>query len=342
MLNLIRSRNYIIIKDRKELERAKSCDVCRYIIFEESNVIYIWTRLFGKWNKEKYVLFGSSKDKDEETTGLKAYQSFYAYCGREEIEKMKHILSPISMWESYEQMHYANVEFIGEKIYQPIYEFDANSAFTYGALKLPDGFNLLKEYMLGLYELKEKAKNSITRSKYKNLQNFLIGYFARIKEFIRVRSDIIRESNKNIELRMAEIIKNNGKVYISNTDSIVTDEIGANVMEKYIGSDVGKFKLSTKTDRLFYKSSNAYQLGDKIVYSGVSYFARQHTDFFNDIYAEQKGSLIKGFDFSLNLDDEMYSRICRVKYGAIEVTVCNKIGEVIETIFYRISNKESK
>lgn len=338
MIDLIRSRNYIIIKDKKELERAKSCDVCRYIILEENNVIYIWSRLFGKWNREKYVLFGSSKDKDEETTGLKAYQAFYCYCGKEEIERMKHILNPISMWESYEQMHYANVEFVGEKIYKPIYEFDANSAFTYGALQLPKDFDLLKEYMLRLYELKETANNSITRSKYKNLQNFLIGYFARIKEFVRVRSDIIRESNKNIELKMAEIVKNKGNVYLSNTDSIVTDEIGAEIMQKYIGSDVGKFKLSTKTDKLFYKSSNAYQIGEKIVYSGVSYFARKHTDFFSDLYAEQKGSLIKGFDFVLNLEDDMYSKVCRVKYGTIEVNVCNKIGELVETIFYKINN----
>ena len=82
---------------------------------------------------------------DIETTGNKAYQSFYSYCGKEEIEKMKHILSPIPIWESFEQMHFANYEFSQQKIYKTIYEYDANSSFTFGALQLPDGFNLLKE-----------------------------------------------------------------------------------------------------------------------------------------------------------------------------------------------------
>lgn len=336
MISLKKSRNYIVVKNKKELELAKACDVCGYIIWEDNNVIYIWEKRFGKWVKEKYVAFGNSKDKDDETTGLRAYQSFYAYCGKDEIERMKHIYTPIPMWESYEQMHYANFEYMGEKIHKPIYEFDANSAFTYGTLQLPDGFEPLKEYMVGLYEQKQNAINKITRSKYKNLQNFLIGYFARIKDFVRVRSEIIKESNKNIELRMVEIVKNKGSVYLSNTDSIVTDEIGAAIMEKYKGDGVGQFKLSTITDRLYYKSSNAYQLGDKVVYSGVSYFARKHTDFFEERYAEQKGSLIRPFNFSLNLENEEYLKLCRVEFGQIEVTVVNRIGEKIDTIIYKI------
>lgn len=336
MIKLVKSRNYIIIKDRKELDKAKSCDICRFIILEENNIIYIWIKSFGKWVKEKYIVFGTAKEKDDEVTGLKAYQSFYSYCGKIEVEKMKHILEPIPIWESYEQMHYANIDFIGEKIYKDIFEFDANSAFTYGTLRLPDGFELLKEYMVSLYEKKEETTNKITRSKYKNMQNFLIGYFARIKEFVRVRSEIIHESNINIKLKMAEIVKNKGNVYLSNTDSIVTDEIGAEIMQKYLGKKIGQFKLNNKAERLFYKSPNAYQLGDKVVYSGVSYFARKHTDFFEDKIAEQSGSLIKSFNFEICSSDESYSKLCRVEYGEIKVTVVNKIGEVLDTIIYKI------
>lgn len=342
MISLTSSRNYIIIKDKKELELAKACDVCRYIILENNNVIYIWSRAFGKWTKEKYVLFGNVKEKDEETTGIKAYQSFYSYCGKDEIEKMKHILTPIPIWESYEQMHYANISFMGKKIYENIYEFDANSAFTYGALQLPDGFELLKEYMTELYEKKETAQNKITRSRYKNLQNYLIGYFARIKDFVRVRSEIIRASNFNIQSKMAEIVTNKGYVYLSNTDSIVTNEVGAAVMEKYTGNKVGQFKLSTFTDRLYYKSPNAYQLGEKVVYSGVSYFARKHTDFFKEQFAEQKGSLIEPFDFALEATNESYYKLCRVRYGEIVVTVVNKIGEKLDTIIYKIGGQNGK
>lgn len=338
MIKLKSSRNYIVVKTKKELELAKSCDVCGYIILEDKNVIYIWTKTFNKWVKEKYIAFGTSKEKDEETTGLKAYQSFYSYCGKDEVERMKSILSPIPIWESYEQMHFANIDYIQEKIFEPIYEYDVNSAFTYGATKLPDDFELLKEYLTELFEERRKTTNIITKSKYKNLQNYLIGYFARIKDFIRVRSDIIYESNKHIELKMIEVVKNKGKVYLSNTDSIVTDEIGAEVMEKYKGDGLGQFKLSTKTDKLYYKSPNAYQLGDKVIYSGVSYFARQHTDFFNERYAEQKGTLLKSFNFELNLEDENYFKLCRVEFGEIKVNIVNRLGEKIETINYKLGD----
>lgn len=337
MINLPKSRNCIVIKSKKELDEAKSCDLCRFIIFEDNNAIYVWTRAFGKWSKERYVAFGEAKEKDETVSGLRAYQSFYYYCGKEEVEKMKHILTPIPIWESYEQMHYANIDFIGEKIMQPIYEFDANSAFTYGVMQLPKGFELLKEYMMELYNKKENTTNKIIRSKYKNLQNFLIGYFARIKEFVKVRSEIIHESNLNIQFRMAEIVKNKGKVYLSNTDSIITDEVGASVMEKYKGNGVGQFKLEAITDKLFYKSPNAYQLGDKIIYSGVSYFARKNTDFFKEQYAHQQGNLIQPFDFELEGSDDNYLRLCKIRYGEITVTVTNKIGEVLDILTYKLS-----
>lgn len=336
MIKLKSSRNYIVIKTKKELELAKACDVCGHIIFEDKNIIYIWTKEFNKWIKEKYVVFGTSKEKDEETTGLKAYQSFYAYCGKDEVEKMKTVLSPIPIWESCEQMHFANIDYMQEKIFEPIYEYDVNSAFTYGATKLPDEFKLLKEYLAGLFEERLNTTNAITKSKYKNLQNYLIGYFARIKDFVRVRSDIIQESNKHIELKMVEVVKNKGKVYLSNTDSIVTDERGAEIMEKYKGDKLGQFKLSTKTDKLYYKSPNAYQLGEKVIYSGVSYFARQHTDFFNERYAEQKGTLIKPFNFELDLENEDYFRLCKVEFGEINVKVVNKLGEEIEQINYKL------
>jgi len=336
MIKLKSSRNYIIIKDKKELELAKACDLCLFIIWEQNNAIVVWEKLFGKWVKNKYVVFDKSKDKDDETTGLKAYQSFYAYCGKTEVERMKGILKPIPMWDSYEQMHYSNIEFMEKKLYQNIYEFDANSAFTYGVTKLPEGFELLKEYMISLYEMKEQATNQITRAKYKNLQNFLIGYFARVTEFVRVRSEVIYNSNDNIQRHMAKIIKNGGTCFISNTDSIVTDDKGAEVMLPILGSDVGQFKLSTKTDRLFYKSANIYQLGDKVVYSGVSYFARKHTDFFKDRFAEQKGTLIEGYDFYFNLDNDEYNKLCRVKNGEIKVTIFNKIGEVLDELNYKL------
>lgn len=338
MKRLINARNYIIVKSKKELELAKACDICRFIIWEDKNAIYIWTRQNYKWVKEKYVEFGKSTETDDTITGLKAYQSFYAYCGKDEVERMKHILTPIPMWDSFEQMHFANIDFAGEKIYQPIYEFDANSAFTYGTMQLPEGFEPLKEYMGNLFEHKKSALNKITRSRFKNLQNYLIGYFARIKEFVRVRSEIINESNINIKLRMAEIVKKKGVVYLSNTDSIVTNEKGAEVMQKYMGDNVGQFKLELSTDKLFYKSPNAYQIGDKVVYSGVSYFARQHTNFFDDKIAEQRGSLIKGLEFTIDTSSDEYLKICKVGYGQITVIITNLIGEELERIHYKIGD----
>ena len=50
---------------------------------------------------------------------------------------------------------------------------------------------------------------------------------------------------------MAEIVSHKGFVYLSNTDSIVTNEVGAEIMEKYKGDGVGQFKLSTLDDKLY-------------------------------------------------------------------------------------------
>lgn len=336
MRSLLKTRNYIVIKNIKELKDAFSCDLCRFIIMEDKNAIFIWIKNHGKWIKETFVAFGEYKEKDLETTGKKAYQDFYYYCGKEEVDKMKTILRPIEVWESEEQLHWYNFEYANTKIYEDIYVFDANSAFTYGVMQLPAGFEKLKEYMLSLYEKKEFSTNSITRSRYKNLQNFLIGYFARVKGFVAVRSKVIEESNRNILLRMAEINKKGGTVYLSNTDSIITNKIGADIMQRHIGTEVGKFKLENKVNRFYYKSSNAYQLGDKVKYSGVGYYSRKHTDFFKDQTATQRGSLIEPFDFILEPSSDEYLKLCRVKFGQIEVTVINGIGEEVKREYYSI------
>ena len=211
---LSRARTYIIIKNIKELEVAKQNHLCMHIIYESNNCIYIWNRINSKWSKTVYSVYGKVKELDFETTGLKAYQSFYYYCGAEEVEKMKLILSPIDVWDSYEQMHYANIDFIGQKIYKNIYEFDANSSFTFGVFQLQEGFKKLKEYYDYLYNQKENAKNQLIRSKYKNLQNYLIGYFARVKQFVALRSNIIFNSNMNIVSKMKEIKREGGEVYL--------------------------------------------------------------------------------------------------------------------------------
>jgi hypothetical protein len=336
-MHLIKSSCYIIIKNKYELKEAKKCDLCLNIIMEDNNIIYIWTKKNGDWFLNKYVVFGEDTNIDMETTGYKSYLDFYAYCGKEEVEKMKQILPIINKWESEEQMHYFNFDHIGEKIYKDIYVFDANSSFTYGVTKLPKGFELLKKYMLSLYDLKEKSTNKITRQKYKNLQNYLIGYFTKIKEFVSVRSEIINASNNNIRTKMSEIIYNGGKCYISNTDSIVTDSIGNDIMQKYIGNKVGQFKLEKKSDRLYYESANIYQIGDKVKYSGVGYFARKHVDFFKDLNARQEGNLIIGNNFYFNLESDEYTKLCSVEYGVIKVTIFNKLVEKINILKYKIS-----
>ena len=91
-----------------------------------------------------------------------------------------------------------------------IFHIDVNSAFSYGTIKLQNDFDLLKEYMLSLYELKKNATTDIEKSRYKNLQNYLIGYFSRIKKFVKLRSDIIDNSNKNVRKMMKDVINNHG------------------------------------------------------------------------------------------------------------------------------------
>lgn len=331
-------RNYIVIKNISELYNAKTNNLCLHIIYEDNNVIHMWDKILGKWVKSVYVAFDDNKEFDYYTSGFKAYQNFYKYCGEEEVERMKHILKPIEVWESEEQIHFANLDFIDEKIYKNIYVFDVNSSFTYGVMQLQAGFEKLKEYFQNLYELKKNAPNRMLRSRYKNLQNYLIGYFARVKEFISLRSEIIRLSNKNIRLKIGEIHKNKGTVYLSSTDSIITDDKGAQIMNKYIGNELGQFKLELKSNKLCYRSSNCYQVGDKIVYSGVGYFARKHVNLFEDVNAVQKGRLIEPYDFIIS-DDEDNMKVCKVRYGRIIVTKVNKLKETIDTIVYEIKGE---
>lgn len=328
--------NCAIVHNAGELRNAMSDILCGHIIWERGGTIYLYTRHLNKWLREKYVLFGEDKETDEEVTGRMAYQKFYGYCGKDEVEKMKLILPRIEAWDSVEQLHYSNVFHAGEKIEKRIYEFDANSSFTYGIYGLPKGFEKLKEYTATLYSKKESAVDAVERSKYKNLQNFLVGYFARVSGFVSTRSNIIDISNNNIGERMREVIENKGTVYISNTDSIVTDDYGADVMGKYLGKAAGQFKLKGTFDRLFYKSSNCYQIGNDVVWSGVKYFARKNTDFFADRIAEQEGSLIEGYDFTIPEEGSNRVKKCRVKYGVIEVSIYNTIGELVEEKEYRI------
>lgn len=338
MIKLSNSRTYIIIDNLKELDSAKQCDLCMHIVYEHGNVIYMWDLKNLKWVKSRYTAFGEAKYKDDVTTGFEAYQLFYNYCGKEEIDRMKTILKPIECWESFEQMHFCNLEYCHTKIYENIFEFDVNSSFSYGATLLPDGFEPLKCYMRELYEKRRTTKNVQEKARLKNLMVYLVGYFSRIKGFVAVRSAIIDNSNQNIRKHIIKIRKNGGKVYLSNTDSIVTDEKGAEIMMPILGDGLGQFKLSKFTDRLYYRSPNSYQIGDKVVYSGVNYFARKHTDLFKNIDATAKGKLIEGYDFALNETDEMYSRICRVKKGHIEVTVYNALKEVIDVVIYKLGD----
>lgn len=328
--------NYAIVHNSGELKRAMNDILCGHIIWERGGTIYLYVRHLNKWLREKYVLFGEDKQTDEEVTGRMAYQKFYSYCGKEEVERMKLILPKIDAWDSVEQLHYSNVFHSGEKIRKNIYEFDANSSFTYGIYGLPKGFEKLKEYTETLYQKKQEAVDAVTRSKYKNLQNFLVGYFARVSGFVSTRSNIIDISNNNIGDRMREVNDKKGTVYISNTDSIITDDYGADVMAKYMGSNAGQFKLKGTYDRLYYRSSNCYQLGNDVVWSGVKYFAKINTDFFEDRIAEQRGSLIEGYDFVVPEEGSKRVKKCRVRFGVIDVFIYNEIGELVGQKEYKI------
>lgn len=336
MSNWSVSKIFILARNRKDVDIAKKNSICRVIIYEENNILHIWKKYLGKWVYSKHIAYDDDIERDNTVTGLKAYQEFYKYCGKDEIERMKDIFRPIAVWESQEQMHFANVEYVNQKIYEPIYKFDANSSFTYGAYQLPSDFDIMKEYFSNVYSKKESAATKLERSFYKNMQNFLVGYFARVKGFISVRSNIIHNSNTNIRTRIREISKNGGKVYLSNTDSIITNSIGADVMSKYIGKSAGMFKLEKVGDRLIYKSSNAYQLDDDLVYSGVKYFARKEIDLFKDEHAIQKGSFIEPMEFMSDISENGNRRLCSIKLGEIEVRKFNSLGELVKITRYRL------
>lgn len=331
--------NYVKARSFKEVAEAMNIDLCRYIVYETNEYIYAWYRYNGKWYKEKYCAYHEVRESDEETKGFDAYMRFYSYCGKAEIERMKTILRPMEIWESEEQLHYSNPEYAKKKIKEKVYVVDCNSSFTYGALQLPSGFDILKQYMTELYEFKRTAERPKIRSKYKNLMNFLIGYFARIDSFVSLRSEIIKNSNDNIINHIRKIRRLGGKVYISNTDSIFTDEVGMDYMSKFIGDGVGEFKLERQADRFIYLSSNAYQLDNKLTYSGIPYLERKHTDLLNDRFAKQEGELIVPRDYLPLISEKENAKICKLKYGEIKVTVTDALGEILEIIKYNINGE---
>ena len=291
MINLGKSRLYVVVRNKVDYDKAKKIPDCRYIVFEKGCNIFICSESKGSFIKKRYNVFYKATDEDIDTTGIEAYQSFYRYCGREMIDSMKSACRIINSWDSYEQLHYYNFDYADTVINEPVFVYDVNSSFTYGAMQLPKEFDKLKEYMLFLYECKKQASNEVDRSKYKNMMNYLIGYFARVKEFVWLRSEIIRNSNYNINLKMSDIVDAGGKVYLSNTDSIFTDKVGSDVMKKYVGDELGQFKLEKQANKFIYKSSNIYQLGSDVVYSGVKYFARKYVNLFDGTFAQQSGIL---------------------------------------------------
>ena len=335
-MKLPKTRNYIVIKNNSELAPAMKNPICRFIIQERSNSIFLWRKLGREWKFYKFSFFGESVASEDGTSGFLSYQSFYNYCGREEIEKMKKVFPNIEKWESEEQLHYYNPKYSGELLKGKFFELDVNSSFSYGVMQLPSDFIKLKEYMMILYDKKKTAKTKQTRTKYKNMQNFLIGYFFRIKDFVSLRSKIIENSNNAVLDKISEIVENGGHVYLSNTDSIITDEIGYFVMKRYIGEKVGELKLELVSNKLYYESSNCYQIGDKLVYSGVKYFARQHTDLFKKQTATQSGELVRAYDLEIDPLIEDFNNIGKIKESKIIVNVYNSLGEKINEVIYKI------
>lgn len=341
MLSLNPSSNYVVARNMKEVRIAKQKGLCRFIILETPTAITIWNYVAGNWDIEQFILTNDFCPQPLELTGLDAYRAFYSYCGRDEIERMKSIYTPIPSWEAEPPFHYCNLNYVDMKLYQPIYELDANSAFTYGTTRLPDDFNLLKQYMTMLYGRKRDTTSKTQRSLYKALMNYLIGYMARVKGFSGVRSHIIAESNLNIKRHMVDIQAAGGTVFLSNTDSIVTDEKGMSAMQDSIGAEVGQFKVQSTSDKLYYKSSNAYQLGDNVTYSGVGYYARKHTDFFKGEYAVQTGKFIIPKDIDWEDEEGSLCHLSSVEWDRICVTVFYLNGEYKKRFYYRLGGDKS-
>lgn len=313
-------------------------ELCRHIIIESGNTIFLYNKYNGKWLKSVYSCYFEPEEKDFSTSGFEAYRLFYDYAGKDEVEKMKSYYNEINIWESFEQFHYYNLEYANEVINNKVYVYDVNSSFTYGALQLPDCFFKLKEYLMILYDKKKLAENKALRARYKNLQNYLIGYFSRVKKLIAVRSQIISKSNSNVKQFIIKIKRKRGKVFLSNTDSITTDEIGRTVLDEYIGSGVGELKLEKTANKFFYKSSNCYQLDDKVIFSGVKTFARKNTDLINGFSAKQYGELIKSYDYELT-EKSGGIRLCKVDFSEIKVDIYNILFEKVETKIYKLKGE---
>lgn len=325
-------RVWSVAKAIPEIKMLKEIKLCSGIAFERGEQITLFFKNKTGWTQCDYL---GENDTAFDVSGNSAYRAFYSFCGREEIEKMKKVLPKIEIWESVEQIHYFDFHYAETFIFDKIYEVDVNSSFAYGSLKLSGQFSLLKKYMLMLFAGKRTAATLRERDFFKKMQNYLIGYFARIKDFVSLRSEIIKNSNMHLYSLISKIKSAGGEVYLSSTDSILTNECGFNAVREFLGDGIGQLKLVNVGEKLYYQSSNIYQIDDKVKYSGVGYFARKHTDFFANKIARQSGSLLAGYDFEL-LNEGSNSRLCKIGESKIIVDEFNLLGEKLGTKKYTL------
>ena len=173
---------------------------------------------------------------------------------------------------------------------------------------------------------RKKTSTKEERDKHKLILNSLIGIMKYHNVFLRIA--VLEYARMYIESLKDE------NTIMQTVDSIVSLTPRPDLD---IGDNLGQFKLEQVANRLYYRSPNAYQLGDKIVYSGVQYFAKKHVDLFNEISATQEGSLIRGFNFVIDENKE-YTKVCEVEYGEITVKQYNFLGELINTFKYKVDN----
>lgn len=102
----------------------------------------------------------------------------------------------------------------------------------------------------GIDYLKKLEKEFKLENNYKSFKDVSIPISALVNSYARICIN-------NFKL---EILKNKGKLYYSDTDSLVIDANSLNYIKEWIGDEIGKFKLVYEIKRAYFISNKTYCL----------------------------------------------------------------------------------
>lgn len=280
--------------DKEQLKKYGGFIGEKVFLADKMSRIYLTFRSF---ETDKVVTYWTEKNDNvvkHLKTGMDSYRIAQRYYKSPVMHETKEDAPLCS-----QAIHYHNKKFEGK--WTKAIDYDINSSYSWALLKpIPDttkplGPGILQKGQIGFiypqmmtetpgmecderfpamespykkfvakyYKGKKNAKTKQERQNYKDILNFLVGYWQRKNCFLR--STIVERQNRRISYF---IHKYKDHVIYSNTDSIVSD-IHIPEIEQDIGDEVGQWKVEDRGEVAL--MNNGYQWkGEKPKISGMA------------------------------------------------------------------------